>query len=39
VGNYEVGDTAYAVTFEASGTFGFECLTHSTMRGAVDVVP
>lgn len=38
-GDVPVGVEEYMVTFEAEGTFGYECLTHSTMRGAISVVP
>jgi hypothetical protein len=39
VGDYPVGAVEYNVDFVSAGTFGYYCLTHATMRGAIEAVP
>lgn len=38
IGDYPAGATSYDVLFSTLGTFGYECGSHTTMRGAIRVV-
>jgi plastocyanin len=38
LGDYSPEATSYSVTFPNPGVFGYECGSHSAMRGAIEVV-